>query len=105
MRDAYCFGGCCVSAGGVVESLGGVSVGGGVSAGGGAAVSGEAGGVVVASPALPPGVADWSPAPDGVVVLSVGGVALRSLHPIASAPAAINGISNSLVWFMSPPGG
>jgi hypothetical protein len=103
MRDVYCFGGCCVSAGGVVESLGGVSVGGGVSAGGGAAVSGEAG-VVVASPALPPGVVDWSPAPDGVVVLSVGGVALRSLHPIASAPAAINGSSNSLVWFMSPPG-
>src|SRR6476659_10529432 len=101
-RD-YCFGGVSLG-GGVVVSDGGV-----VSAGGGAAVSeGEAGAAVLASPALPPGVVDWSPAPDGLVgvavSLFVGGLAFRSLHPATSAPTAMSGISR-FAFFMSPPGG
>jgi len=98
----YCFGGGGSLGGGVVVSDGGVA-----SAGGGAVVSaGEAGAAVLASPALPPGVVDWSPAPDGLVAVSlfVGGVAFRSLHPATSAPTAMSGISR-FAFFMSPPGG
>jgi hypothetical protein len=92
---------CCGGGGalGWVESDGGVAV-----SDGGVVVSGEAG-VVLGSPALPPGVVDWSPAPEGVVVLSLlvgGGVVSRSLQPAASAPTAISGISR-FEYFMGAP--